>query len=117
MVDQSRHHSLGRIPGHKGFAVPTAIGTVRGCRNNQQQPTQKEDNMSDDTTAAASAASKRSYRKWTAEELETMKSCSSLGVSTVATMLNRPKVAIYNKAKQLGISVSAKVDASADSQV
>ena len=64
--------------------------------------------MSDDTTAAANAASKRSYRKWTAEEIDTIRQFANLGAANIATMLKRPKIAVYNKAKQLGVSVSLK---------
>ena len=72
--------------------------------------------MSDDNTAAdntadsaaGTSAAKRGYRKWTAEEIDTIRLFANLGAANIATMLNRPKIAIYNKAKQLGVSVSLK---------
>lgn len=65
---------------------------------------------SNDSAAATGAAASRAYRKWTADEIEKIQRFANLGAATIATMLNRPKVAVYNKAKQLGIDVTKRRD-------
>ena len=51
---------------------------------------------------------KRGYRPWTDEDVDKLRRFANLGASTIATALNRPKTAIYNKAKALGIDVTRK---------
>ena len=58
--------------------------------------------MSEETT------SKRVYRPWSDEEIDKLRRFASLGAGTIATALSRPKVAVYNKAKALGIDITKR---------
>lgn len=60
---------------------------------------------------------KRVYKPWTDEDIDKLRRFAGLGASTIATALGRPKIAVYNKAKALGIDITRKAQNSSDDAV
>ena len=59
--------------------------------------------MSETTTSTTST--KRTYSKWTAEQIQTLRDNASQGAAKVAELLGRPESQIKTKAATLGISL------------
>lgn len=62
--------------------------------------------MSDTTTSTTSTtSSKRTYSKWTPEQIDLMRTNAEQGSAKVAELLGRPESQVKTKAASLGISL------------